>query len=54
MTKKEMIKTIIEREEFEWELLTIMTHCYGEDDEKTLRQKRAWSTIYRLKNELGI
>lgn len=54
MTKKEIIKTIEQTEQEQWELLRTLSDTFGADSIETERQRSRWATINILCEKLGI
>lgn len=54
MTKKDMIKTIQEREAEAWVNLKHWKKVLGADHKQTELYRWAWSEIYNVMQELGI
>lgn len=54
MTKKEMIKTIEQTEDEQWELLCTLSNMFGADSIEAERQRARWAAINVLCGKLGI
>lgn len=54
MTKKEMIKTIQEKEASNWKDLEEWERLFGEKHDLTKRARCQWAVVYGLMDELGI